>query len=765
VVGTPVTFSSQGSTDPQQQALTYAWNFGDATTGTGASPTHAYTVPATYTVALTVTDTSGLSATATGKAVILGPPVADTGGPYEGVANEALSFSGAGVDPQGQALTYAWNFGDNTTGSGANVSHTYAVAGNYSATLTVTDTSGLTGSADIQVAIPNGKVASGTQPITGAHVYLFAAGTAGYGTASVSLLDAATTGASDSIGAYVTTAADGTFIVQGDYTCTPGTQVYAYVLGGNPGQAAGTDNTASGLMAALGSCPKAGNFGAIRYVTINEVSTVAAAFALAGFATDATHVSSSGTALAQTGIANAFVNAGNLATLATGAASALTPNGIGQVPETTINLIADILAACVDTTSGSSSACTTLFANAESGGSTGTLPTDTATAAINIAHHPAANVAPLYTLAAATPTFLPVLASQPNDFTLGINYSGGGLNNPYGIAIDAAGNAWIANNNGNSQVPPTGVVEISSSGAFLSGPSGFLSGDGLSPVGIAIDETGNVWVANQTNGSGTFGSVMGLSSSGTALSVTGFSGQPESSNVAIDTVGNVWVVSIDGVAVNSGTGSLLAEASSNGNFPVGGIAIDGSGNAWATAADSNSIQEYSVSSESNSAITIVAKNPYTVASLNDPREIAIDGSGNARITNLPETAGAPSNVTKLSSSGVALSGPDGYTGGGLHFPFGIAIDGSGDAWVTGGISSLGSPSIVEFSNSGSILSGANGYADGRFDSSYFLAIDGSGDVWATNFAEGTVTEVIGVAVPVVTPLAAGVKNNTLGTRP
>jgi hypothetical protein len=46
-----------------------------------------------------------------------------------------------------------------------------------------------------------------------------------------------------------------------------------------------------------------------------------------------------------------------------------------------------------------------------------------------------------------------------------------------------------------------------------------------------------------------------------------------------------------------------------------------------------------------------------------------------------------------------------------------------------------------------------------------LAIDGSGDVWVTNNGNSTVSEFIGAAVPVVTPLAVGVKNNTLGTRP
>src|ERR1019366_8272488 len=128
--------------------------------------------------------------------------------------------------------------------------------------------------------------------------------------------------------------------------------------------------------------PAAGNFAAATpFVAVNEVSTVAAAYAMAGFATDATHVGSSGTTLAQTGIANAFANAGNLETLGTGMALATTPAGNGTVPQAAINTLGNILAACVNST-GTGAACTTLFANAESGGTTGTMATDTATAAI-----------------------------------------------------------------------------------------------------------------------------------------------------------------------------------------------------------------------------------------------------------------------------------------------------------------------------------------------------------------------------------------------
>ena len=159
-----------------------------------------------------------------------------------------------------------------------------------------------------------------------------------------------------------------------------------------------------------------------------------------------------------------------------------------SAPTTEINTLADILASCVNSTgSGDGGACDKLFANATS--RTGVVPTDTVTAAINIATQPYKNVATLLSCPTQTGLFKPTLASV-NDFTIGVTYSTGGFSTPSGLAIDAGGNVWVSNSAGNS------VTELSHAGVPLSGAAGFLVGGLNAPSAIAIDASGDAWVAN-----------------------------------------------------------------------------------------------------------------------------------------------------------------------------------------------------------------------------------------------------------------------------
>jgi hypothetical protein len=209
-----------------------------------------------------------------------------------------------------------------------------------------------------------GRVHGGQQPVAGSHVYLYAIGTAGNGgkdiatsasNASISLLGS--TGGnvrSDGTNYFVNTDAGGNFSITGDYVCTSGTQLYLYIIGGDPG--AGTNSRAA-FLSGLGECP----FGSSTldphtFFLVNEVTTVATAYALAGFASDALHISANTSVsgdpaaeLVATAVANAMANINDLVNISTGAALSTTPAGNGSVPQMEINTLANILAACVNT--------------------------------------------------------------------------------------------------------------------------------------------------------------------------------------------------------------------------------------------------------------------------------------------------------------------------------------------------------------------------------------------------------------------------------
>ena len=77
-----------------------------------------------------------------GVSVNAAPRVEATGSPAVGVVPQAVQFAATGTDPEGRRLTYTWAFGDGTTGSGAQVTHTYQTAGVFTATVTATDPGG-----------------------------------------------------------------------------------------------------------------------------------------------------------------------------------------------------------------------------------------------------------------------------------------------------------------------------------------------------------------------------------------------------------------------------------------------------------------------------------------------------------------------------------------------------------------------------------------------------------------------------------------------
>ena len=90
----------------------------------------------------------------------------------------------------------------------------------------------------------HGSAFGGQQPVSGASIYLMAAGSTGYASAAASQLVAGHQGVSvDGNGrAYVTTDAGGNWSITGDYTCNPTDEMYMVVTGGNPGLGSGASN-------------------------------------------------------------------------------------------------------------------------------------------------------------------------------------------------------------------------------------------------------------------------------------------------------------------------------------------------------------------------------------------------------------------------------------------------------------------------------------------------------------------------------------------
>ena len=121
----------------------------------------------------------------------------------------------------------------------------------------------------------------------------------------------------------------------------------------------------------------------------------------------------------------------------------------------------------------------------------------------------------------------------------GSPYTGGGISGPAAIAIDGSGNAWIANSTSGS------VTELSATGTVMSGTNGYTACNLSGPKGIAIDGSNNVWIPDYGHND-----VCELSNAGAVVSTpgTGYVGgglnNPDA--IAIDGAGNVWVGNYSG---------------------------------------------------------------------------------------------------------------------------------------------------------------------------------------------------------------------------
>ncbi|NME69567.1 glycoside hydrolase family 48 protein [Flammeovirga aprica] len=157
-----VNFDASMSSDPNEDPITYSWDFGNGTSSSLVTPSATYTVPGEYTVTLTVSDGENVSTPVTESITVLdpnAPPVASfTASTTGGVMPLDVTFdASASIDPNGDALTYAWDFGNGEVGTGVTAATTYAVDGDYIVVLTVSNSSGKSSSTSETIKVTDGS--------------------------------------------------------------------------------------------------------------------------------------------------------------------------------------------------------------------------------------------------------------------------------------------------------------------------------------------------------------------------------------------------------------------------------------------------------------------------------------------------------------------------------------------------------------------------------------------------------------------------------
>jgi hypothetical protein len=718
--------------------------------GTLSNPTISsvtYTAPTTVTTAFTVTLTAAaITRLTTTQTVTLNvpanPAITTPAGALPGATSGAAYV--ASLAATGGIMPYTWSISQGALPTGLAISSTTGAisgiptsGGTASFTVTLADSAGEKATATLTLTVTvtavafQGQVLSGTTPVNGATIQLYAAGTTGNMSAATPMLTQT-----------VLTDTLGMFQLTGNYTCgqsstgttIPATaQLYLVATGGTTSTTSSTSNPALSMVTAVGACTNLTSA-----VTLNEITTAAAAWSLAPFASSPTTIGASSTNTL--GITNAFLDAALLANPATGAPATL-PTGL-TIEAAKLAALADALSTCATTT------CSALFTAATP--PSGTAPTDTFTAALNIAHNPGQNVAAIFATIPTTPPFPTTLTASPNDWTMSLTVTGGGLNMPTALGVDTQNNIWVANQDGP-------LSAFTAQGTPLS-TTGYGAGAIAQVYGLAIDPSNNIWVTNYNGGGGGTGSVtefFGVNNPatlGTSTSTTDSICYPTAA--AADTNGNIFIANEEcsSATILDSTGTavtpFLGESFGLAAKPLF-LAVDTAHGLWL----------------SNNDNTIAHLAPPSAAFPNgqllshpdccyDSHGLATDAQGNVWVANYLN-----SSFSEVGPDGTVLLNQQTLASG-LATPYAAAIDAAQNVWFT----SLDSSSILEVAGSsatkpGTELSPSTGvHGQGGFglDSSltepYSLAPDRSGNLWVSDDGQNTLVMFFGLAAPTVTPL-------------
>ncbi len=515
-------------------------------------------------------------------------------------------------------------------------------------------------------SVLSGGVQTGRQPLAGSVVALYAAGDS-----SPLLLGSARTGA------------DGRFRIS--YLRPRGAEVL-YLLATGGSDAAGR---AVQLLTVAGSVQQP-----TRSVTVNELTTVASAYALAQFTRGPVVRGRS------PGLQNAAATAANLINPATGGIGSVLaspPNGSDTDTLATLRTLADVVGGC---TQGSAGTCRRLFLAARPPGDP--VPANTLQAILDVARHPANNSAGLFALP-KTRSYVPQLSAAPTAWVLSLKYTAGGFNGPGRMAFDSHGNVWVTNNfqpPAPSTAAGLGLISLSPTGRPINNSP--IAGGGLKGVwwGIAIDQRDHVWTSN-------------------------YVGDDETPFTSPDFTGGT------NVSEFSDAGRPLSRSGGFANGEISapqGVAVDQQGNVWIANHVGNSVTEYPHG------------NPYaarviTGGGLVKPFAIAIDAHGNKWVTDYAIDASHAGQVTRVDASGRAF-GP--FAGGAMSSPQGIAVDQAGNLWVA----NLASSSITELGPDGQVNPRSPIRAKSLIGP-WSVAVDGNGNIWVASFLGETLTELCG----------------------
>jgi len=280
---------------------------------------------------------------------------------------------------------------------------------------------------------------------------------------------------------------------------------------------------------------------------------------------------------------------------------------------------------------------------------------------------------------------------------------------PQGVAVDAAGNLYIADT-ANQR-----VRKISTGGVITTVAGGTI-GQLRNPTGIAVDASGNLYIADRFNNVIQEVSVAGAITTVAGNGTAGYSGDGGSATsaqlftpngVAVDAAGNLYIADSNNNSIRKVTakgiittiaGGSAAGYSGDGDpaydallsFPSG-VAVDASGNLYIADTGNGQIRKISTAGIISTVPTVLAplEPGITVFGppLSEPTSVAVDAAGNLYIAEE-----ASSRIRKVSASGavtiVAGNAASGYSGDGgpareaqLNHPYGVAVNASGDVYI------------------------------------------------------------------------------------